>query len=104
MAAAQQVHSAVETPAGGAGNGWLGWGAAGFGAAALGAGAHVALAEDEAEHGLHAPSYPWPHEGLFSSYDHTAIRRGYQVYQQVSATKRTIVGRLGCTRAEHEVT
>lgn len=55
---------------------------------------------DEAEHGLHAPHYPWPHEGFFSSYDRTSlcihthtithhtdasIRRGFQVYQQVCA-------------------
>jgi cytochrome c1 len=34
---------------------------------------------DEAEHGLHAPSYTWPHDGFFSSYDAAAIRRGHQV-------------------------
>lgn len=28
---------------------------------------------DEAEHGLAAPSYPWPSDGWFSSYDHTAL-------------------------------
>lgn len=27
---------------------------------------------DEAEHGLHAPSYPWPHNGIFSGYDHAS--------------------------------
>jgi ubiquinol-cytochrome c reductase cytochrome c1 subunit len=27
---------------------------------------------DEAEHGLAAPSYPWPHEGILSSYDHAS--------------------------------
>lgn len=41
---------------------------------------------DEAEHGLEAPNYPWPHDGFFSAYDHRAIRRGFQVYQQVCAT------------------
>lgn len=25
---------------------------------------------DEAEHGLECPSYPWPHKGILSSYDH----------------------------------
>ena len=40
---------------------------------------------DEAEHGLHPPSYPWSHDGFFSSYDARAIRRGFQVYQQVCA-------------------
>ena len=29
--------------------------------------------------GLHPPHFPWSHEGLFSSYDHQAIRRGHQV-------------------------
>ncbi|CAI9108665.1 OLC1v1008327C1 [Oldenlandia corymbosa var. corymbosa] len=41
---------------------------------------------DEAEHGLEAPSYPWPHSGILSSYDHASIRRGHQVYQQVCAS------------------
>ena len=44
----------------------------------------VAMA-DEAEHGLHSPQMPWPHEGMFDSYDHASIRRGHQVYQQVCA-------------------
>lgn len=29
-------------------------------------------AADEAEHGLECPSYPWPHEGILSSYDHAS--------------------------------
>jgi ubiquinol-cytochrome c reductase cytochrome c1 subunit len=82
VATANQVHSASEGTAAG-GKSWLGWGVAGAAAAAVGAGTHIALAEDEAEHGLHAPQHPWSHEGPFSSYDHAAIRRGYQVYQQV---------------------
>ncbi|KAJ6386354.1 hypothetical protein OIU77_029342, partial [Salix suchowensis] len=41
---------------------------------------------DEAEHGLECPSYPWPHKGILSSYDHASIRRGQQVYQQVCAS------------------
>ncbi|KAL8256776.1 hypothetical protein R6Q59_028817 [Mikania micrantha] len=41
---------------------------------------------DEAEHGLECPSYPWPHQGILSSYDHASIRRGHQVYQQVCAS------------------
>ncbi|EOY26566.1 Cytochrome c1-1, heme protein, mitochondrial isoform 2, partial [Theobroma cacao] len=42
---------------------------------------------DEAEHGLGVPNYPWPHEGILSSYDHASrIRRGHQVYQQVCAS------------------
>lgn len=39
-----------------------------------------------AEHGLHAPSYDWPHRGLLSTYDHQSIRRGYQVYREVCST------------------
>jgi ubiquinol-cytochrome c reductase cytochrome c1 subunit len=27
---------------------------------------------DEAEHGLECPSYPWPHKGILSSYDHSS--------------------------------
>lgn len=27
---------------------------------------------DEAEHGLAAPDYPWPHAGIMSSYDHAS--------------------------------
>jgi cytochrome c1 len=87
VAAASQVHTAPEGSAAGD-KSWLGWGMAGAAAAAVGAGTHIALAEDEAEHGLHAPKHPWSHEGPFSSYDHASIRRGYQVYQQV---------RLKCT-------
>ncbi|XP_057772930.1 cytochrome c1-2, heme protein, mitochondrial-like isoform X2 [Salvia miltiorrhiza] len=48
--------------------------------------ATVSYASDEAEHGLESPSYPWPHKGILSSYDHASIRRGHQVYQQVCAS------------------
>jgi len=44
---------------------------------------------DESEHGLAPQQYPWPHEGLFSSFDHGSIRRGHQVYQQVPVRTRT---------------
>lgn len=27
---------------------------------------------DEAEHGLACPNYPWPHQGILSSYDHAS--------------------------------
>ena len=27
---------------------------------------------DEAEHGLACPDYPWPHQGILSSYDHSS--------------------------------
>lgn len=32
---------------------------------------------------LHAPHFPWSHDGHFSSFDHASIRRGYEVYKQV---------------------
>lgn len=34
--------------------------------------ATVAYSSDEAEHGLECPSYPWPHRGILSSYDHAS--------------------------------
>ena len=45
-----------------------GFAAFGAGSAALLGLAGVALA-DEAEHGLHSAQYPWPHEGMFDSYE-----------------------------------
>lgn len=60
---------------------YVGLAAAGAAGAAF---AHGALAEEESEHGLHAPAYPWDHTGFFSAFDHAAIRRGHLVYQQVS--------------------
>ncbi|CAL9773902.1 unnamed protein product [Musa acuminata subsp. burmannicoides] len=42
---------------------------------------------DEAEHGLPAPSYPWPHKGILSSYDHASISfHFFWFYQQVCAS------------------
>ncbi|KAG2594108.1 hypothetical protein PVAP13_5NG620100 [Panicum virgatum] len=58
----------------------------GVGASGLLSFATIASASYEAEHGLEAPSYPWPHAGILSSYDHASIRRGHQVYQQVCAS------------------
>jgi len=43
----------------------------GAGVAGLLSFAPVAAA-DEAEHGLDAPNYPWPHSGILSSYDHAS--------------------------------
>lgn len=67
-----------------------------FGAAAATAGAlafaaaPLAFAEEEADHGLHPPHFPWSHSGLFSAYDHQAIRRGHQVYTQVCAACHSV--------------
>lgn len=45
-----------------------------------------AKAMTAAEHGLHPPSFPWAHKGPFETFDHAAIRRGYQVYSQVCSS------------------
>ena len=37
-------------------------------------------ATNETKHGLDCPSYPWPHKGILSSYDHASIRRGHQAF------------------------
>jgi hypothetical protein len=48
----------------------------------------VAAADHEGEHGLASVSWPWSHEGMTESYDHAAIRRGFQVYQQVRQARK----------------
>ncbi|CAD6566470.1 MAG: cytochrome c1 [Cyphobasidiales sp. Tagirdzhanova-0007] len=45
-----------------------------------------AKAMTAAEEGLHPPAYPWSHYGPLSGYDHSSIRRGYQVYREVCST------------------
>ncbi|KAJ3332682.1 cytochrome c1 [Blyttiomyces sp. JEL0837] len=35
--------------------------------------------------GMHAHSLPFDHKSMFKSYDHAALRRGYQVYREVCA-------------------
>jgi ubiquinol-cytochrome c reductase cytochrome c1 subunit len=58
-------------------------------------------ANTPAEDGLHPTEYPWPHNGLFDTFDHAryssrpsclfrfnaffSIRRGFQVYREVCA-------------------
>nr|WVH01944.1 heme protein [Naematelia aurantialba] len=42
-----------------------------------------ASANTAAEDGLHPTAYPWSHKGPFETFDHAAIRRGYQVYREV---------------------
>ena len=60
------------------------------GAAGVAGGLGYVLAEEESEHGLHAPQYPWSHAGWFSAYDHASIRRGHQVYTQVCAACHSV--------------
>lgn len=35
------------------------------------------------DHGLHPPHYDWDHKKFYRTYDHEAIRRGFQVYREV---------------------
>lgn len=42
-----------------------------------------AFAMTPAEEGLHATQYPWEHTKLFKTFDHQALRRGFQVYREV---------------------
>ncbi|ESO03631.1 hypothetical protein HELRODRAFT_185615 [Helobdella robusta] len=58
-------------------------GAAVGGALTLGTALQLSVSASGEE--LHAPEYPWSHNGLLSSFDHASIRRGYQVYKQVCA-------------------
>lgn len=54
--------------------------AAAFGGVLAGIfGASCVASANEVADGLHAPHYPWPHEGVLDSYDHASIRRGHQV-------------------------
>ncbi|KAL9096120.1 MAG: hypothetical protein Q9165_001643 [Trypethelium subeluteriae] len=39
-----------------------------------------------AEEGLHATQYPWEHEKWTKTFDHQALRRGFQVYREVCAS------------------
>jgi ubiquinol-cytochrome c reductase cytochrome c1 subunit len=39
-----------------------------------------------AEEGLHPTKYPWEHEKWSKTFDHTALRRGFQVYREVCAS------------------
>jgi len=39
-----------------------------------------------AEEGLHPTRYPWEHTKFYKTYDHMALRRGFQVYQEVCSS------------------
>ncbi|KAH7132441.1 cytochrome C1 family-domain-containing protein [Dendryphion nanum] len=39
-----------------------------------------------AEEGLHPTKYPWEHNKWHKTFDHQALRRGFQVYQEVCAS------------------
>ncbi|KAJ5239384.1 hypothetical protein N7468_004003 [Penicillium chermesinum] len=45
-----------------------------------------AFAMTPAEEGLHPTAYPWVHERFNKTFDHAALRRGFQVYREVCAS------------------
>ncbi|KAI3799240.1 hypothetical protein L1987_34532 [Smallanthus sonchifolius] len=45
-------------------------------------------AADEAEHGLESPSYPWPHQGILSSYDHASPFDQLETYLKFNLVKK----------------
>ncbi|KAI1767657.1 3-deoxy-7-phosphoheptulonate synthase [Hypoxylon sp. FL1150] len=45
----------------------------------------TAHAMTPAEEGLHPTKYPWVHEQWLKTFDHQALRRGFQVYREVCA-------------------
>jgi len=56
---------------------------------------------------LHPPKNSWSHNGIIQSYDHSSLRRGYEVYKQVCAachSMRFIAYRnlIGVTHTEDE--
>ncbi|KAF9180398.1 cytochrome c1 [Haplosporangium sp. Z 767] len=58
------------------------------GVATVGALAYLSMESVDANmaaDGLHAPVYPWDHKKNLATFDHAAIRRGYQVYKEVCA-------------------
>lgn len=42
------------------------------------------------QHSLHAIKYPWEHTKFTKTYDHQALRRGFQVYREVCASCHSI--------------
>eukprot|EP01137_Pigoraptor_chileana_P004924 Opistho-2@47274 len=54
--------------------------AVGVAVAGAGVGYSTVLASSDQ---VHAPQYPWSHNGLLNTFDHASIRRGYEVYKQV---------------------
>ncbi|TQB74399.1 iso-1-cytochrome c [Monascus purpureus] len=45
-----------------------------------------AFAMTPAEEGLHPTQYPWEHQKWTKTFDHQALRRGFQVYREVCAS------------------
>ncbi|OGM45738.1 cytochrome c1 [Aspergillus bombycis] len=59
-------------------------------AVAVGSAAYLygqeAFASTPAEEGLHSTNYPWEHAKWNKTFDHAALRRGFQVYREVCAS------------------
>lgn len=47
---------------------------------------HELHAMTPAEEGLHPTQYPWVHRQFTKTFDHQALRRGFQVYQEVCSS------------------
>ncbi|CDS12507.1 Putative Ubiquinol-cytochrome c reductaseFT cytochrome c1 subunit [Lichtheimia ramosa] len=66
------------------------------------------LSANMADEGLHPPHHPWSHSGPLSTYDHAAIRRGYQVYREVCSACHSLDriawrNLIGVSHTEEEV-
>ena len=71
------------------------FGASGY--AAIGAGILLAggsLAMCTTEDHIHPGEYPWDHSGLFSSYDHKALRRGCKFFLHATTYPPSMQQRL----------
>ncbi|KAF9155302.1 cytochrome c1 [Actinomortierella ambigua] len=58
--------------------------------------------------GLHAPVLPWDHKKPLATFDHAAVRRGYQVYKEVCAACHSLDriawrNLVGVSHTENEV-
>ncbi|XP_071503067.1 cytochrome c1, heme protein, mitochondrial-like [Diadema antillarum] len=51
------------------------------GSAGLVTALHMSVNAEEID--IHPPHLHWPHNGIFSTFDHASLRRGYQVYKEV---------------------
>jgi len=81
----------------------LGFGLAGAGAT-MAAGELASASADM----VHSSKLQWPHSGWFDTYDHQALRRGYQVYRQVCAACHSMNfvhfrSLIGVTHSEQEM-
>ena len=63
---------------------------------------------DDPNHGLHPPHYHWTHHSPIHSFDHAAIRRGFQVYKEVCSACHSLKliafrNLIGVSHSEDEV-